>query len=496
MYKNKFLIPNSIMANTLMLFVFLVKSSQQSTCFLSNSFQIIHENINIAFLRDINSKIEQNALAFIHTASENFNLNTTTKHAYHFHNILKDVNTINKKLDRINNLSKNTDHALKTDKIVKRSTILNLGILAPYLGIASIDNLSDIHKALYTLEKDIKNSNLKLSDRLNHIDKSLTLISKVHDLENEENLKTTHLIFFYLKIQHITLNLLQEICDIEVSIGLWNLGLPTNILFDFKQLDILKKNITANVFPLFSQTNFTLIPPSLLQVEVNNNTISHSISIPLISPDHICECGNSTTFKCGQFLTNYNTHDCTKINSNSFFCNTRPCLYKNFKNITCHHLDNNQLFVLEPQIQESCSISYGPSIINQFILQKNISKVILLGQNKSLICNSYKINANLNQESSLMADLIFDLKNFRDELNKSDYSNSTNLLKKIKNYIAQNSTALATNSQTDQIPYSILNHPNMMLSNTTVTLIICLLIIIWAIKKVLSYHKKSKDSEF
>ncbi len=493
------------MATILILIIFLIHKSLSSTCYLSNSFLNLHENVSLALLRNINSKIEQNALAFINKTSnyDSDNNNTTAKHAYHFYNLLRDTNTISKKLDKLYDLSthfSHKDHATQTDKITKRSTILNLGVLAPYVGLASIDNINDIHTALKALDRNLESTNLDLNTRLNHIDNSLTLIAKTHDLENIKLLKTTHLIFFYLKMNHLTLNLLQEIRDIEFSFGSWKSGFPTNIIFDSSKIHTLKKDTHSDTFPLFTASNFTLLPRSLFQVAVINDIISHSISIPLISPDHICNCQNKSPFTCGHFSTNHNIQDCIKINSNSFFCNTRPCLYNNNNNNTCYRLDNDQLFILAPQVHQSCAITRGYNIEQQFVLQENISKVIILGPKKRLNCNNFHILPSFSQEKSLMADLIFNLDTIKEEIKDSSLTNSTMILKKINNFIrsTSNFSAAASYNRTIHTQISsILNHPNMILSNTTLTFIICLLLIIWLIKSALKNHKKNnKDLEF
>ena len=491
---------------------------------MSNSFYNVTENIDLAFIAKINEKIKVNALKFLNKEHNNKNNNSDinlqfSKHSNHFNLILRDTHTIDRKLEKImsaftlnfpfTHTEKSFDYkhsqpnSTKVKHIKKRETILNLGLISPYLGIASTDSLNDIYTALNTLDKKISNSKFNTEENLAHIHESLLIISKAHDLDSSNIHKTTHFIFFYLKMQHITNSIILQLNDISTSVGLWRAGIPSNIIFDFKKLDTLFHIDNSNDIPLFNSTNFTAIPKSLLSIKLFNNTVSHTVSVPIISPDHICECEINKTFSCGTFNTNFNIKNCLHIMNNSFFCNTRPCLYMKNQNSSCFSLTVDS-FILESGKAVPCTVTKNLTDYKHIIIEENTKQVLLLSLGRSLHCNNFKINALKNYVDNSKAELLYDIDNYRQLLIDENSHYTPILLNKIDNIIKQSNNSSSLTLQNSIVyPSFSTHHEKILLSNVSLTLIFgialsILFIKIWRKKKgggaVDSNNSKNQES--
>ena len=353
----------------------LSSSTLKDTFFISYNYINISEVINLGNIIIINNEVKTQALHFI-------GKNGTNYHTTLFNQILKDTNIIEHKYSNL---------GITDNKIKKRETLINLGLVSEYLGLASTKSTNELSLRLFHLEHDINDGQSSTKKLLNNFSEQLAILQRWHEFEKNRTLSSARSLFFFLKLTHITSHLKSTITDIEIAQLSWQIGKPNNIIFDKNLLDKNFQDIdNKKKFPLFQANNFTQIGKikNSLHFEIKNNFLIQTAKIPLIYYTDICTKKTNDTLNCLEYTISIKKSDCKPLGKKSNICLIRPCKTINPLKIICNRISDNS-YVLDSR-QEPCSLGFKNSKIGKNILL-NKKQVIYLEHSTTLICNGLEI---------------------------------------------------------------------------------------------------------
>ena len=151
---------------TLIILILLIKllsidsKSENSTFYLTYNTLNVTETITLDNLIILNEQLKTQAESLRHINTTNFFQDTL------YLQIIKDHKIIRQKCINL---------GIKVNTVAKRSTLINLGILSEYIGLASTDTTNDLAKRINNIENEINTQNSNTHEILNNFAKQLII---------------------------------------------------------------------------------------------------------------------------------------------------------------------------------------------------------------------------------------------------------------------------------------------------------------------------------
>ena len=318
--------------------------------------------------------------------------------------------TYNLKLDILNMIKFDLDSAKRSLKILnlkhkqdKRSPLLNLGIISNFVGLASYDEMENLRKKLSSIENNKKNLALETRKNLLFMHKELESISKII-FENRNIGKKES--FTMLKLWHLQMvvsQILSQIKSLEHALSLVKVGIPPIDLINSHEISEIVnsvKGVTETALLNVSSLPELLPFSGLIELNLHEDSYTLNIDIPLIKEESTCVLlgtdSNYKTLNCPKNrFAKVHKDDCKEIYTGEFFCDSRPCLYKN--NISCTMVSKNTYVVKNTTVELCVLIKHTGSSISHSIVHFNDEyEVISLPDNNELNCESFYIGPHIN----------------------------------------------------------------------------------------------------
>lgn len=384
---------------TLIILILLIKllsidcKTENSTFYLTYNTLNVTETITLDNLIILNEQLKTQAESLRHINTTNFFQDTL------YLQIIKDHKIIRQKCINL---------GIKVNTVAKRSTLINLGILSEYIGLASTDTTNDLAKRINNIENEINTQNSNTHEILNNFAKQLIIIERWTELERENQLNSAKTTFLYLKLSHISSHLKDIITDLEIAKIAWSINLPSNIIFNLNILTNKLDNINREIeFPLVQANNYTLLSriKNSISFKIKNNILYQSVSIPLIKRNDICTSNNEYgSLNCIGYSTTLNLSDCTLLEHNKYICAQRPCMVLENAKINCTRLTDTTY--ISDTRSTPCAISVGNKHKNLILNKK---QVIYLDLNAKLNCNNIRIPTLTTTSENAGNHFLFDL---------------------------------------------------------------------------------------
>ena len=435
--------------------------------FLSYNSIRLNTTLDLSRFKLINSQIREQSYDFIH------NQNTTEYTNVLFHSILQDCDVIDKKLNKISNGNK-----------FKRS-IINLGYFSEYLGIASVNSLTDIRKKYDVIEANFNKDKRCTQKKIDNLLSQTLILKRWIEMGKKTEINTSKMFFFYLKLNKIAQHLILTIQELEIAHLSNLLGNPLNLILDSNSIEEKIKKLTP-------RDAFTL--PNLqknITWEIINDKILQTISIPLIFHRDVCINKNNTLFCENQKSTTL-PKNCFNFEINKLICLSRPCFTDINTTISCTPITENT-FILESETPTPCELS-TTTYKNHILINKK--QVLFVESYMAFHCNNLDIpkytQDTIEAQTHLLLNFSFNILN---ELKKSnlsqhpvfeDISKFVNLTKETE--ILSNDNSL------------IMDHTHMQIVNLTHTsffavfLILSIIIVCLFLKKKICQGEGNQDN--
>ena len=219
----------------------LFKYIKSDEYFLSYNSIRLNTTLDLSRFKLINSQIREQSYDFIH------NQNTTEYTNVLFHSILQDCDVIDKKLNKISNGNK-----------FKRS-IINLGYFSEYLGIASVNSLTDIRKKYDVIEANFNKDKRCTQKKIDNLLSQTLILKRWIEMGKKTEINTSKMFFFYLKLNKIAQHLILTIQELEIAHLSNLLGNPLNLILESNSIEEKIKNLLLQrLYPTKSAKKYYL----------------------------------------------------------------------------------------------------------------------------------------------------------------------------------------------------------------------------------------------
>ena len=275
----------------------------------------------------------------------------------------------------------------------RRSTILNLGIISPYLGIASTAMTDHNSQVIKELQIDINAESSKVRRNMDTIARNM---KSIQDFANNvtNNIDEGRFIFYHsLRLNQLVESLehcYQEIIDI-LEAGDQNK--PSRHMFDLNNLaHTLDNFVTSTHFPLYTKVNVSnIFRAAIATTSTTNQVISQTIKVPLIAYNDICTVRSSNVTCIHNLTATQDLQTCHRISkiNRDLLCRARPCFYDPSIYLACTAITHNS-FEIHPRSESTCTI-HSNSI--ESLERLNASTKLTIPLSHHIICIGLEIHS-------------------------------------------------------------------------------------------------------
>lgn len=287
----------------------------------------------------------------------------------------------------------------------KRDTLINIGAVSHYFGIASTQDINEI-------SMDIKkvNHNLNLSkSKFESIEAELLNIEKLLYKNNKGNIDSSKFFINILNLQQLSKTLMDQVLSLEIALIEGKLGLPPFSFINTTALDqLINDSCPKNSQPLLTSVNLRQILPlsKVTAASIEKNIMSIKLNLPYIRNNLICKKnslnGRNLVLKCNNTYAYVNKNRCQKIFNDISICSDRPCLTKHLG--TCEKISSNSFIIRNIS---ACMI--GDLGENKLVKMNNQEKVIYLNNFQEMSCDGITIPKISVKNTKMYDNLIKDL---------------------------------------------------------------------------------------
>ena len=239
----------------------------------------------------------------------------------------------------------------------KRATILNLGIISPYLGIASTAATDHNSQAIKELRLDVNAESSKVKRNMETIARNMAAIEDFAS-KMTKHVNTGRFIFLHTrKIDQLISSLEHSYLEIIDILEAGDQNKASRHMFDINNLaHTLDKFDTPSHFPLYTKVNTTYIfKAAITTTTTTSHEISQTIKVPLIVYNDICSLQDNNVTCTHNLTVKHDLKTCHRISNKNkdLLCHARPCFYDPSIYHACTAITHTS-YKIDPKDESTC----------------------------------------------------------------------------------------------------------------------------------------------